>query len=96
MGEVKHLTKQPNESKLYSFSFDGQLRTADTIASVTSIAASPTGELTIGAASHDSDKIAQARISGGVDETTYRLTCIVVTTLGDTLEIDGDLYVYDF
>ena len=95
MSEVIHLTKQPNESKVYSFSFDGQLRTGDTIASVTSITSDIAG-LTIGAASHDSDEIAQARISGGTSEVLYHLTCIVTTTLGDTLETDGDLYCFDF
>ena len=95
MAEVVHLTKQPSESKVYSFSFSGQLRTSDTIASVTSISSDTVG-LTIGAASTDGTSLAQARISGGTSEVNYRLTCIVATTLLDTLEIDGDLYVFDF
>lgn len=90
-GEI--LEKQPSESRLYDIDFDPLLATGDSITSVTSVATLQAG-LTIGAASIASPKI-QVRISSGTDGTLYKITAIVVTSNGDTLETDVLLRLRD-
>lgn len=86
-------TKQPSESRLFDFDFSGKMRTSATIASVVSVVAAPSG-LTIGSTAF-SGQIAQARLSAGTDQTEYLVTCTVTTSDGDTLELDGLLWVED-
>lgn len=85
------LSKQPGESRLYDIDFAPLLATADTIASVTSVSTAQSG-LTIGSPAFTSPKV-QVRISSGTDKTLYKITAIVVTTNGDTLETDVFLRV---
>lgn len=85
------LTKQPGESRLYDIDFAPLLATGDTLSSVTSVATAQAG-LTIGSPSLATPKV-QVRISSGTDGTLYKLTAIVVTTNGDTLETDVFLRV---
>lgn len=85
------LDKQPSESRLYDIDFAPLLATGDTITSVTSVSTAQNG-LTIASPSFVSPKV-QVRISSGTSGTLYKLTAIVVTTDGDTLETDVYLRV---
>ena len=85
------LTKQPSESRLYDMDFSANLSTSETITSVSSVM-SDTAGLTIGVPVA-SGKKAQVRISGGTADVRYKLTFIVVTSAGNTLENDGVLQV---
>ncbi len=87
------LDKQPTESDLFDIDFTPKLVTGDTISSVTSVATAQAG-LTIGAPLLSSPKV-QVRISGGTDGTLYKITAIVVTSNGNTLETDVFLRVED-
>lgn len=80
------LDKQPSESRLYDIDFAPLLAAGDTVTAVTSVIESPSG-LTIGAASISTPKI-QIRISGGTSPVLYKITAIVTTANGDTLETD--------
>lgn len=95
------LTKQPGENRLYDIPFSQELRTSDTISSVTSITATAMGDVTevtalsiAGSPAHDDDTV-QPRISGGTDGERYKIEAIVATTGGDTLEVDVMLKVAD-
>lgn len=64
----------------------------ETIASIVSVAVTPTTVPPYVATSiGSSGKIAQVEGSGGVDGTKYKITVIVTTTDGNTLE--GEFYV---
>ena len=85
------LTKQPGESRLYDIDFAPLLATNDTIASVTSVTTAQSG-LVIGSPAFTTPKV-QVRISEGTDGTLYKITAIIVSTVGDTLETDVFLRV---
>ena len=80
------LSKQPGEARLYDIDFAPLLASGDTIASVTSVTTAQVG-LTIALPSFASPLV-QVRISSGTDGTLYKITAIIVTTDGDTLETD--------
>lgn len=86
-------TKQPAESRLYNFDFGGLMVTGETIASISGVTATPSG-LTVGSTAI-SGQIAQVRLSGGTGATEYLLTCTVVTSASNTLELEGRLWVED-
>lgn len=91
------LIKQPSESRLYTMDFAANCAVGETISSVTSFAAdTPTGAtaLTVGGASC-SGTTASARISGGTDGKQYKVTVLVLTSAGNTLEGEGILQVRD-
>ena len=90
---IGRLTKQPAENRLFDFDFAGKMRTGETISTVVSVVAAPSG-LTVGATAF-SGQVAQVRLSGGTDQTEYILTCKVTTSAGNTLELDGLLWVED-
>lgn len=87
------LIKQPSESRLYDIDFTSLLATDDTITAWTSTTATPTG-LTIADAAISSPLI-QVRISSGAHGVLYKISSIVTTTGGDTLETDSFLRVID-
>ncbi len=87
------LTKQPAEVTIYSMDFEDLLRSGDSIASVTSVTATPSG-LTLGTASITGTEV-QFSISSGTDGTWYAVEVVIATLGGDTLEGDGYLYVTD-
>ena len=92
----KRLTKQPGSGRLYDIDLSPVLRAGDTVSSITSITAVPSG-LTITGETHDSDKLAQCRIAGGTSDATYIITVVFDTTLGDTgVETEVELFVYDY
>lgn len=94
-----YLLKQPQDSRLYAMDFAALLG-SDTIASVQSVTSEAEGRvggasaLTLGAASVNGSKV-EVRIDGGTHGENYKLTIVVQTAGGDTLEGDGWLYVRD-
>ena len=95
------LVKQPDENRLYNIPFSQELRSSDTISSVTSVTAAAQGDVTqvtaltiAEAPAHDDDTV-QPRISGGTDGERYKIEAIVATAGGDTLEVDVMLKVED-
>lgn len=94
MSKIITLTKQPSESRIYDMDFGANMSTAETIISVTSYTASPSG-LTLDPAVSISGKKVQKRISGGVAGTVYKVTAVILTSLGNVLEGEGLLHVRD-
>lgn len=86
------LVKKVAESRVFSFDFSDypEIVGGATITSAT-VVASPTGP-TIGSPL-PTVGIVQVRISGGLDGTTYEMTCTAVTNAGDTLVGCGQLQV---
>ena len=91
--DIQKLEKQPSESRVYDIDFSANLAAGETISAVSSCTASPSG-LTLGAASYTGTKV-QIRISGGVTGTQYKVTAIVTTSAGNTLEGEGNLLVLE-
>lgn len=76
--------------------FSALMGPSETIASVTSVAKDKTTspDLTIGSAVF-SGQIAQFRLSAGKADTKYKVTCIVLTSDGNTLEGEGIVQLED-
>ena len=91
--DIPKLLKQPAESRLYAMDFSANMAAADTISSITSVTATPTG-LTLGTAAVSGQRV-QFRISSGTGGTQYKITVVIVTSAGDTLETEGYLEVKD-
>lgn len=85
--------KQPAESRLFSMDFTADLSPAEVLVTA-SCTAAPTGLTLTGPASVNS-KVAQQRIAGGTAGTRYKVTFVVTTSLGNTLEAEGYLLVKD-
>jgi hypothetical protein len=90
------LTKQPSESRLYDIDFTPLLATGDTVSAIASTTVSPVTvpPLSVAAGSVATPKT-QHRISAGLDGTLYKITEVVTTADGDTLETDVRLRVED-
>lgn len=92
------LTKQPAESIRFNLPAGPRMRDADTIASVDSViatAVSPgTGTVTVSGETDDGTDI-QATYAGGTDGEQYKVEAVITTAGGDTIEVDGMLYVDD-
>lgn len=97
---LPYLTKQPSEDRLYEMDFAALLASGETISSVSSITQSARGNvqgstsLSIGTGSASGSNV-RFRISGGTDGEDYKITVVVTTSQGNTLEGDGWLYVRD-
>lgn len=94
MSKLITLYKQPSESRVYDMDFAANMSTAETISSVTSYTASPSG-LTLDPAVSISGKKVQKRLSGGTAGTLYKITVVILTSLGNVLEGEGQLHVLD-
>jgi hypothetical protein len=88
---VETLVKQPAESRLFSMDFSPLMATGETISAVSSCTALPTGLTISGAAT--SGQVATARIAAGTAGTKYKVTFVVTTSAGNTLEAEGVLQV---
>lgn len=88
------LRKQPAESLVFEFDFTAWLLEMGTsLASISSITATPTG-LTLADDQLDGDNTgALVRISGGTHGTLHKVRVVALTVAGDTIEADGKLYV---
>ncbi len=87
------LTKQPTESRVYTMDFSNNMDDAESLASVTSVTSAPTG-LTVGTATAIG-KLVAFRLSSGTSNTSYKITVVTVTSMGNTLEGQGFLMVKD-
>jgi hypothetical protein len=90
---TERLTKQPTETRTYSIDFVNLLSSTETITSVVSVTATPSG-LTLGTGVVSGTSVA-FRVSGGTDGTLYNLRVIVNTSSANVLEGDGLLEVTD-
>lgn len=88
---VETLKKQPSESRVYTMDFNANLATSETIATVVSVTADVSG-LTIGSPVVGT-RSAQVRISGGTVDVLYKVTWVVTTSAGNTLEAEGYLRI---
>ena len=88
------LVKQPAESRLYTMNFAGLLEAGETVTGVTSVVDAPAGLTLVGSPTYE-PTLAKQRISGGVDGVTYKVSYLVTTSAGNTLESDGFLKVRD-
>lgn len=87
------LIKQPSESILYTTSFANLLNPGETISSVVSVTASPTG-LTISNEGNSGTKVT-FRAAGGTAGVVYRIAILVTTSAGNTREGDGLLEIVE-
>ena len=89
---VPTLIKQPSESRLYTMEFAANLDEAETITGVSSVVAAPSG-LTLDGPPGFSGTKATQRIAGGTNGVLYKVTFVVTTSNGNTLEGEGHLRV---
>jgi hypothetical protein len=91
------LRKQPDESRLYTFEFTGDLG-SNTISTVVSVSQtnmariSGSTNLTLGSPTNNTTQV-QVRISAGQDLEDYKMTAKITDSGGNTLELDGLLQV---
>lgn len=99
------LQKQPAEVIDYTFDFTLMLAPCDTLAATTPVvsivnedAPAPVGDAppVLGMLSVDiGTGMVKQRISGGTDKNTYKVTCLVMTSAGEKLEVEFKLLVKD-
>lgn len=94
MSSLQTLEKQPSESRLYTMEFAPNMSLGETVNAVTSVTATPPG-LTLSGSPTFTGTRATQRILGGTNSTLYKITFIVTTSLGNTLEGEGNLRVAD-
>lgn len=88
------LTKQPAEAVTFTFDFASVIATGGMVASITSIAIANCGAVSSSANATLSNNAmsgrqAQTRVTGGTHGESYKLTCLVVDSTGQTHELDG-------
>ena len=94
------LIKQPGESRLLDMDFGADMRKGDTVQSVTSSVAANLGNVQDSTDVQLSEAVisgsmVQVRVSAGQHLENYKITHVIVTAGGDTLEGDGMLCVRD-
>jgi hypothetical protein len=97
MSDPQTLTKQPSESRIYTFRFKRLIPPGESIATILSVSQERIdgeGDVTLGQQTFDGAD-AQIRISGGTDGALHKLTCIVRDTAGNELETEGFLRIKD-
>lgn len=90
--DPKPIVKSEDETKRLQFNFEDDLAVGDTITGTPVFTATPSGQLTIEGELF-SGPIAQATFSVGVNGVPYRIKCVINTSAGDVLEMQGDLLV---
>lgn len=88
---MQTLYKQPSESRIYTMDFSANMSSGETLVAVTSFTVSPAG-LTYTSAT-PSGQVVAMRLSGGTDDVQYKITVVVTTSAGNTLENEGYLLV---
>lgn len=86
--------KQAGEARTITFDFASKLNTGDSVASVVGNALTAAAGITAGAPTITGNKVT-ALISSGTADTTYRISCRVLTALGETVELDVDIRIVD-
>jgi hypothetical protein len=95
---AEELYKQPSESRLYHFVFTNLLTADETISSINSVVqvnygnVSGSSDLTIAGETNSTNTV-QARLSGGTEDESYKLTALITTSDNNILELDGILHV---
>lgn len=89
---ITTLYKQPGETKIYAMSFKGKMAKTETINSIDTVVADPTGELTFVNQSINDQKV-NLLISGGTNLNRYKITVTVSTSLNQVLEREGYLEI---
>lgn len=84
--------KQVAEARTVTFNYGTKMNTGDTVSAVVGITS--TAGITVSAPVLATPRVT-ALVSGGTVNTTYRLSCLVTTTQGETLELDVNLRVAD-
>ena len=87
------LIKQPSESRVYTMRFFPNMAAIDTISSITSVEATPSG-LTLGTPQIVGQTVV-VRVSSGTTGVRSHFTFKVVSSTGDNLEGDGWLLVQE-
>lgn len=94
------LTKQPNEAVFFTFNFGAVIDAGDTVASIASMTISNCNVVsgsslaTIGSNAYEGRQ-AQTKVTGGTAGESYRLTCRVTDSVGQTHELDGIVEVIE-
>ena len=88
---VDELYKTDDTNRLFDMEFKADLRTGDTLASITSVDTSPAG-LTVDSEAVDGTR-AQVKVSGGAKGVRYLFTVLVKTAAGDDIEGYGYLTI---
>ena len=98
------LTKQPAEDRLYDMDFSPRLATGENITSVDTVVQqeidintlvrSVTTDLTLGTPTF-ALQVGQVKIGGGLDGKYYLVTWTITTSLSNTVESEGILFVQD-
>jgi hypothetical protein len=87
---IPTVIKQPSESRLYTMEFAALLGTDETILSVSSTAVTPVTDPTLSlSGTVFSDTIVQFRLSSGLTGKRYKVTIVVTTSAGNTIEGEG-------
>lgn len=95
---ISVLQKQPTESRFYDMTFDANLAAGETIASITSLTLAPVTVPPLAVSGPSvwvSGRGIQFRLAGGLTSSSYLVTAVVLTSLGNTLEGEGRLNVLD-
>lgn len=88
--------KQPTESRLFSMEFAALLGAGETLVGITSVTITPTTASPLTSSGNAlSGTQAQFRLTAGLTNTRYKVTVIVTTSLGNTLEGEGYCQVED-
>lgn len=88
---LKTLIKQPNEVRLFGMDFSNKMVKGEMLLTIDSTVSTPTG-INFTGTGIDS-QVANVICSGGVATKTYKITVIVTTDAGQTLENEGYLEI---
>jgi hypothetical protein len=82
--------KQPSESRLFTMEFAALLADGETVTGITSVTVAPVtaSPLTASGNTFAGTQI-QFRLAGGLETTRYKVTAIITTSSGNTLEGEG-------
>ena len=93
MSDLQNTEKQVAEAVILQFDFSADMATDETISTVSSVTpvsqAEVVGSSNVTCGSNAaSGQIAQTLVSGGTNLELYKITCIVTTSAGQTLETE--------
>lgn len=86
------LIKQPSEIRSYVMDFSPLLGAGETLTAASSVTAAPSGLTLVGSPTVSGTFAAQT-VSGGTAGQRYKITYLVTTSDGNTLEAEGILAV---
>lgn len=89
--------KQPGDSRLYSMVFSALLARGETVTGVDSVAITPTtaSMLVVSGSATYTDTTALVRLEDGLSGQKYKVTIVVSTSAGNTLEGEGYVQLED-